>query len=69
MTFEEVCHECIKYEGFVNEWNRLTGNKLGIERAPIVKMIDDACGHDPDMKAMGEFVDFVFEFVWLPLKG
>ena len=67
MTFQEVCDVCITHDSLVKEWNRLTGNKLGVERTPIVKMIDEACGHDPDMKAMGEFVDFVYEFIWLPL--
>jgi hypothetical protein len=29
--------------------------------------IDKACGYDPDMEAMPDFISFVFNYVWLPL--
>jgi hypothetical protein len=67
MNFREVCAECLDNKDFVKEWNRLTGNKLGEARTPLQAAIDTACGYDPDEKAMPEFIEFVHEYIWLPL--
>lgn len=67
MNFLECCEECLKNDDLLREFNRLWGHKLGVERKPIEKMVDKACGYDPNMKAMPDFVDFVYKFVWCPL--
>jgi len=67
MTFIDACKECISTKDFVEQWNRMTGHKLGFPRTGIEMAIDKACGYDPDMKAMPDFVDFVYEYIWLPL--
>lgn len=67
MTFEDACAECITTNGFVREFNRLCGYHLGEHRDGITAAIDKACGYDPDAEAMTAFVDFVYEYVWIPL--
>jgi hypothetical protein len=67
MTFEDTCKFCLECKELVREWNRLTGHKLRVSRSPIIMAIDRACGYDPHTEAMAEFVDFVYEFIWLPL--
>ena len=64
MNFTQCCQECIANKELVHEWNRLTGHHLGERRNPIDKAIDDACGYDPDMEAMPDFVNFVYEYIW-----
>ena len=68
MTFLEVCQECISNKELVAQWNRLTGYKLGVVRAPIIAAIDKTCGYDPDIEALPEFINFIYEYVWAPLK-
>jgi len=67
MTFIDVCKECISTKDFVKEWNRLTGHRLGFMCTPFETAIDKACGYDPDITAMPDFVDFVYKYIWLPL--
>lgn len=67
MSFEDVCAKCIGSPELVKEWNRLTGNHLGERRTPIDRMIDEVCGHDPDVEAIPAFVRFVYECIWVPL--
>jgi hypothetical protein len=67
MTFPELCAMCLENNDFVREWNRLTGHKLGVTRTPIEIAIDKTCGYDPNEKAMPEFVDFIMEYIWLPV--
>jgi hypothetical protein len=67
LTFFELCEECLKNDALVREWNRLFGYKLGVERSPAVMAVDQACGYDPDKEAMPHFVDFVYEYIWLPV--
>lgn len=69
ITFENACAECISTDGFVQEFNRLGGYHLGERRDGITVAIDKACWYDPDAEAMAAFVDFVYEYVWLPLVG
>ena len=65
--FAYACSVCLGNKDFVKEFNRLTGHKLGVPRTPIEKMIDEACGRDPDAKAMPDFVNLVYELVWSTL--
>lgn len=67
ITFEDTLTECIKNKEFVSEFNRLTGCKLGVQRDNITKAVDDVCGYDQNKAAMPTFVEFVAEFVWIPL--
>lgn len=67
MTFEECCCECVSNKELVEQFNRLTGNKLGVRRTPIEITIDKACKYDPDQEAFPAFCAFVLDFVWTPL--
>ena len=68
MTFIECLDYCIEQKDLVSEFNRLTNSKLGIDtRSPIDKAIDKACGYDEQKKYMQEFIEFIYEFIWLPL--
>jgi hypothetical protein len=67
MTFQEVCNICISNEDLIREWNRLTGHKLGVSRLPLIIGVDKVCGYDPNEKAMPDFINFVFKYIWLPL--
>ncbi len=67
MTFQEVCSYCIGNREFVKQFNRLSGHHLGEPRTAIERMVDEACGRDPDMEAMPEFVNLVYEVIWKPL--
>jgi len=40
MTFIDACKECISTKDFVEQWNRLTGHKLGVPRTGIEMAID-----------------------------
>ena len=72
MTFEDVVKECLNTPELVNEYNRLTDSRLGIDnRKPIEKMIDKATGYEKELdnkqrEYLHDFISFVFEFVWLP---
>jgi hypothetical protein len=68
MTFNEVCAECISNDALVKQFNRLTGYRLGISKAPIITAIDKACGYDPDAEAIPAFVDFIWNYIWVPLS-
>jgi len=68
MTFQEVCNECFSNDELINEFNRLTGYKLGVPRTPIEEAVDKACGYNPDDEAMPFFIDFIYKRVWLPLN-
>lgn len=65
MTFHECLMFCAKQSELVENFNRLTGYKLGEPRSPIDQMIDQATGLEDE--AMREFISFVHEFVWLRL--
>mgnify|MGYP001351158969 CR=1 FL=1 len=67
MNFTECCSTCIGNAELVDEFNRLSGHKLGKPRSGIEKAIDKACGYDQDMAAMPDFVDFVYRCIWLLL--
>jgi hypothetical protein len=67
MTFIECLQECIKNKDLVSEFNRLTDSKLGVDtRSPIDKAIDNACGYDEQKEYMRKFIDFMYEFIWIP---
>jgi hypothetical protein len=67
MTFEEVCSLTLANEEVVNEFNRLSGHRLGKHRTVIESAIDQSCGYDPDKEAIPDFIAFVFNFIWTPL--
>ena len=69
MTFDEVCLECISNKDLVFHWNRLTGNSLGVQRSPIIEAVDKACGYNPDEKVLADFISFVWDYVWQPIKN
>lgn len=67
-SFQDVCMDILQNKEFMYHWNRLTGNSLAVNRSPIITAIDQACGYNPDEKAMPEFVDFIYEYIWLPVS-
>ena len=67
MNFEDCLMACAGNRELVSEFNRLSGFHLGETRTPIEVQIDTACGYDPDQEAILHFLDFIFEFIWLPL--
>jgi len=67
MTFEECCIKCVENEELVNQFNRLTGCKLGVSKTPIEKIIDESCKYNSTKETFGIFCQFVFDHVWIPL--
>lgn len=67
MYFEDCVIVCVGNKELVSEFNRLTGFHLGERRTALEAQIDAACGYDPDREAIPHFMDFVYEYIWLPL--
>lgn len=67
LSFEDVCHECLANDELVNEFCRLKKMKRPDRRSPIEIEIDKACGYDANGIFIKEFVDFVTDFIWIPL--
>lgn len=76
MTFYDCLMDCAKNQEFVDQFNRLTGCKVGVAsiRSPLDAMIDQATGYqetldkqmDDDLRA---FVKFCHEVVWSRLPA
>lgn len=64
ISFLECLETCIHEREFVAQYQRLSGKKL-VPTNPIDRMIDEATGYN--MVVIGEFVDFVYEFVFQTL--
>ena len=68
MTFQECVVYCAGVPEFVENFDRLQGTKLAQinTRAPIERMIDDACGVtcEDDMR---KFTNAVWDLVWCRL--
>lgn len=74
MKFIDVLTEAITTPGLVKEFDRLWGTSISktVHRKPIEIAIDQATGYDKHLKKkrdkeMQEFVNFVFEFIYIPL--
>ncbi len=75
LTFKKVVVECLTNKELVEQFNRLRGTKLEIDnRAPIVRMIDEATGFKPTTmderykyEELSLFLEFVFDAIWLPM--
>jgi len=75
MTFTDCVIECCRTPELVIQFDRLNDSHLSDylidRRPPIVRMIDEATGHEEYRaqqfhEAMQQFISFVFEFVWIP---
>lgn len=64
MTFENVLMQCAGTPEFVTEFDRLSGCNLSRKGTPINILIDDATGKTNE--DLGKFIEFVFEFIYLP---
>jgi hypothetical protein len=64
VTFVDCLVECIHTSEFVSEWQRLSGKKL-LATNPLDRMVDKATGYD--MSVIGEFADFVYDYVFKTL--
>lgn len=62
ITFLECLEMCIQQADLIAQWERLSGKKL-VASNPLDRMIDEATGYD--QAVMGEFVDFVYNYVWV----
>lgn len=62
ITFLECLELCIQQADLIAQWERLSGKKL-VATSPLDRMIDASTGYD--VAVMGEFVDFIYDFVWV----
>lgn len=74
MTFYECLMECAGNQDLVDQFNRLTGRKVGVAdiRSPLDRMIDKASGYEETLTLKCEddlraFIDFCYEAVWARL--
>ncbi|MBD5534572.1 MAG: hypothetical protein HDQ99_02710 [Lachnospiraceae bacterium] len=65
--FLNVCSLCLENDSLVNEFCRLKGLKRPDKRSPIEIQIDSACGYDAGMDFMRQFIEFIREFIYIPL--
>jgi hypothetical protein len=67
----EVFHKCLMFSAgqkeLIEQFDRLTGYNLSLKGSPIVIQIDKATGFQE--QGMKEFIQFVYNFVYLPLKN
>lgn len=68
-AFADVVRYCAANGELVSEFNRLTGHKLFQARTPIEIAIDNACQHDPDAEGMPDFLQFVWDCIFVPWIG
>lgn len=64
-AFELCLTEAIKCNGLLSEFDRLYGTNLRRRGAPLDLMVDDAVGKTKE--DMGKFVDFVRDYVYVPM--
>lgn len=62
VSFLECLELCIQQADLIAQWERLSHKKL-VASNPLDRMIDEATGYD--QAVMGEFVDFVYNYVWM----
>ena len=70
MTLTDMALYCISEPAFVAEFNRLTGCNFGAsqKRTRFERMIDDTAGFSGEAADdMNKFMQFVLDFVYLPL--
>lgn len=68
LTYQDAVEAAFAHPEFMEEWRRLSGSTLGLDtRSPILRLVDEATGHDPDAEQWVEFFNFVFKYVWLPM--
>lgn len=68
--FASACAEAAMMPEFVNQYNRVTGNNLVINksRSPLEAAIDKATGYTGfNEEEVKKFADFFYEFVWSKL--
>lgn len=68
-SLEECCATAIQTEGFVENYDRITGSHFGslAKRSPLDAMIDQATGRETEEAA--KFCAFVAETVWSRLPA
>lgn len=62
VTFLECLELCIQQADLIAQWERLSGKKI-VASNQLDRMIDSATGYD--VAVMGEFVDWVYNYVWV----
>lgn len=72
MTFIECLRACAAHSELVENFNRLTGSRLGIDRSPVEALVDQATGYEEVLAAQqaaqcAQFVQFVFDAIWTRL--
>lgn len=67
MTFYDCLMECAGNKELVKEFDRLNNSNLSLKGSPINIMVDEATGKQKEDLRM--FVDFCYEFIWLPLTS
>lgn len=64
LSFLQVVQECLDEPELIQNFERLYRVKVVEIRSPIERMVDKACGREPDTAGMAAFVAFVYECVW-----
>lgn len=72
ITLKDCILECAGNRKFVAGYESLTSNQLVDRRAPLDRMIDDACGLQVAcggllLEGLPPFIAFVYEVVWCRL--
>lgn len=76
MTFQDCLLESLKNKELIKQFDRLSGtNVMQIfydNRAPIIRMIDEATGYDKVIdqklqKDLMDFIWFVYDCIWMRL--
>jgi hypothetical protein len=57
-------HWAVKHKGILAAFEEETGTKPPPPRTPIEKMVDTACGHDPNESFIRAFLQWFNENIW-----
>lgn len=71
VTFRFCLDKTLDNRELMDNYRRLTGSRIfaRINRSPIERMVDAACGHDPfrpDEAELQHFFRFVRDAIWRP---
>ncbi len=65
MSFADVIRAAVDNQELLKEYDRLSGTNLSMRGTPLDIIIDEATGRVE--AEIPDFVDFVYNAIWLPL--
>jgi hypothetical protein len=72
-TFPDCVEYCLSQKELIEQYNRLTGSKIGVKSTPtaLETLIDESCGYTPglDEKEYFKFFEFVRDVIWTRLPA